>query len=82
MSVATYTEKQQREVRMYGCTEEELRESVESSLSFKFSGPAMVAMSMMSDAQEEMANGMTEYARRTINCAKWILVTYVMSENV
>ena len=77
----------QREIGMYGCTETELRESVESSITFKFSGPAMIAASMMSDAQE-MIN--TEYgkvdfnraedARQTLNRAKWILFTYVMDQ--
>jgi hypothetical protein len=40
---------------MYGCTEAQMREAVESSPSFRFSGPAMVVASMMSDAQEMMA---------------------------
>ena len=55
MSTATYqalTEKQKREVRMYGVTEAGMRESVESSITFRFSGPAMMASSLMSDAQE------------------------------
>lgn len=67
-----------REVSMFGCTEADLRQSIESSITFKFTGPAMVAMSYMSDAQEEMAHGMTERARQTINCAKWIIATYMM----
>ena len=77
----------QREIGMYGCTEAELRESVESSITFKFSGPAMIAASMMSDAQE-MIN--TEYgkvdfnraeeARQCLNRAKWVLFTYIMKD--
>ncbi len=58
MTTATYnalTEQQKREVRMYGCTEAQMREAVESSITFKFTGPAMVVASMMSDAQEMMA---------------------------
>lgn len=79
------TEQERREVRMYGVTEAGMRESVESSITFRFTGPAMVAMSILSDAQE-MIN--TEYgevdymraedARQAINRAKWILATYVM----
>jgi hypothetical protein len=34
-------------------------------------------MSMISDAQTEMSMGETEYARRTMNRAKWILVEYL-----
>lgn len=69
---------QERELRMYGCSIADFQESVEDSFTFRVSGPAMVAMSLMSDAQEEMAHGMTEAARQTINRAKWILSEYVM----
>ncbi len=72
----------QREVKMYGCTEDELRASVESSITFKFSGAAMVAAGLMSDAQELLSMGGTEstreQVRQTLNQAKWILFTYVM----
>ena len=79
------SEQEKREVRMYGVTVAGMRESVESSLTFKLSGPAMIAASMMSDAQE-MIN--TEYgevdymraedARQALNRAKWVLFEYVM----
>ncbi len=91
MPTATYnalTEKEKREVRMYGCTEAQMREAVESSITFKFTGPAMVVASMMSDAQE-MVN--TEYgevdfmraedARQQLNRAKWVLFTYIMDRD-
>ena len=74
---------QKREIRMYGCTEAQMREAVEQSITFRFSGPAMMAASLMSDAQE-MIN--TEYgeidfmraedARQCLNRAKWILFEY------
>lgn len=77
----------QREIRMYGCTEAQMREAVESSPTFKFSGPAMIVASMMSDAQE-MIN--TEYgevdymraedARQQLNRAKFVLFTYIMDQ--
>jgi len=79
------TDKEKREVRMYGVTVEGMRESVESSITFKLSGPAMMVAGLMSDAQE-MVN--TEYgdvdymraedARQCLNRAKWILFEYVM----
>ena len=72
---------QDRERSMYGCTEADLRDSVESSITFKFSGPAMVAASMMSDAQEEIANGMEEAARKTLNRAKFVLFTYILDKD-
>ena len=81
------TEQEKREVRMYGVTVAGMRESVESSITFKLSGPAMMVASLMSDAQE-MVN--TEYgevdymraedARQCLNRAKWILFEYVMSK--
>lgn len=83
---AEMTEQHKREVRMYGCTVEQMREAVEESLTFRFSGPAMYAMSMMSDCQEMMAsdNGgsydfmIVEDVRQMLNRAKWILSTYCM----
>ena len=82
------TEQEKREVRMYGVTEAGMRESVESSFTFKFSGPAMMVASLMSDAQE-MVN--TEYgdvdymraedARQCLNRAKWILFEYVVKKD-
>ena len=88
MTTAIYnslTPKEKREVSMYGCTEAQMREAVEQSFTFRFSGPAMMAASLMSDAQE-MIN--TEYgevdfmraedARQCLNRAKFILFEYVM----
>ena len=83
---AEMTEQHKREVRMYGCTVEQMREAVEESLTFRFSGPAMYAMSMMSDCQEMMAsdNGgsydfmIVEDVRQMLNRAKWILSNYCM----
>lgn len=76
-------EQEKRQVRMYGVTEAGMREAVEQSSTFRFSGPAMMAASLMSDAQE-MIN--TEYgdidymraedARQALNRAKWILFEY------
>jgi len=81
------TEQEKREVRMYGITVEGMRESIEQSITFKFSGPAMIAASLMSDAQE-MINpeyGDVDYmraedARQCLNRAKWVLFEYVMSK--
>jgi hypothetical protein len=87
MATETYnrlTEQEKRQVSMYGVTEAGMRESIESSITFKLSGPAMIAASILSDAQE-MIN--TEYgdidymraedARQAINRAKWILFEYM-----
>ena len=46
------TTREIQQVRMYGCTEAQMREAVEQSITYRFSGPAMMAASLMSDAQE------------------------------
>lgn len=80
------TEQEKREVRMYGCTEAQMREAVEQSITFRFSGPAMMAASLLSDCQEMVAYGpynsdtlanILEDQRQTLNRAKWILFTYM-----
>ena len=81
MTTAIYNELndvEKRQVRMYGCTEQQMREAVEDSFTFRFAGPAMMAMSLMSDAQEEIVRELDEDARQTLNRAKWILSTYCM----
>ena len=83
------TEQERREVRMYGVTEAGMREAVEQSLTYRFSGAAMYVMSMMSDAQEMVAYGpydsdtlanILEDQRQLLNRAKWILSTFVMEQ--
>ena len=87
MATETYnrlTEQEKRQVSMYGVTEAGMRESIESSITFRHSGPAMIAAGILSDAQE-MIN--TEYgdidymraedARQAINRAKWVLFEYM-----
>ncbi len=81
------TTREINEVRMYGCTQAQMREAVEQSITYRFSGPAMMAASLMSDAQEminteygEVDFNRAEDARQTLNRAKWILFTYVMKQ--
>ena len=81
----TLNEQEKREVRMYGATEAQMREAVESSSTFKFSGPAMVVASMMSDAQEIMAYEQPDFntiedQRQLLNRAKFVLFTYIMDK--
>jgi hypothetical protein len=76
-------EQEKRQIRMYGCTESQMKEAVEESITFRFSGPAMMAASLMSDAQEMINTefGDIDYmraedARQALNRAKWILFEY------
>ena len=79
-----------REVRMYGCTVAQMREAVEESLTYRFSGAAMYVISMLSDAQEMTAHYtgdqvdmmVIEDQRQLLNRAKWILSTYCMKNDV
>ena len=89
MRYADLSEQQKSEVRMYGVTEAGMREAVESSSTFKFSGPAMVVASMMSDAQEMVSYGpydsdtlanIMEDQRQLLNRAKFVLMTYIMDK--
>lgn len=66
----------ERQRRMFGCTRDELREGVESSITFKVAGWHMLAASMMSDAQELIERGGLDQARQTLNRAKWVLLEY------
>jgi uncharacterized protein YodC (DUF2158 family) len=79
------TVQEKREVGMYGCTEVQMREAVESSITFKLSGPAMVVAGMMSDAQELMAYEQPDFntiedQRQLLNRAKFVLFTYIMDQ--
>jgi len=81
------TTREIQQVRMYGCTEIQMREAVEQSITYRFSGPAMMAASLMSDAQEminteygEVDSMQAEDARQCLNRAKWILFEYCMKE--
>ena len=75
----------EREIRMYGCTEAQMREAVEQSLTYRFSGPAMYVASMMSDAQEMMAYEQPDFntiedQRQLLNRAKWSLFEYIVDK--
>jgi hypothetical protein len=78
---------EQRQIRMYGCTELQMKEAVEQSLTFRFSGPALMAASIMSDCQEMLTQGaedsmICEDVRQALNRAKWILFQYGMQRPV
>lgn len=61
------------ESQCYGMTEADIREEYMDSITAKCCGLEMVAMGVLSDAQELMAMGRAESARKNINIAKFIL---------
>jgi hypothetical protein len=59
---------------MYGVNDiDQYIASVKNSLTYKLTGGNMIVAGLMSDAQEQMAFGDTEGARKTLNIAKAIL---------
>jgi len=64
------------ETKCYGMSEADIHEQYMNSSTYKYSGPEMVVMGILSDAQELMTFGhdqATDQARKNINIAKFIL---------
>ncbi len=61
------------EKNCYGISEAQIREQYMESITAKFSGLEMVAMGVLSDAQELLAMDRKEAARKQMNIAKFIL---------
>ena len=81
MTLATLTDQERREVRMFGVTEKGMEEAFKSRVgygAFKMSAKRL-AQSMISDAQEEMEFD-PELARQTLNRVKWMLDNYVCAD--
>jgi hypothetical protein len=70
----TTTAQTNRNVQMYGFVSiDAYIASVKDSFTYKFTGGNMIVAGLMSDAQEQMAHGDTEGARKTLNIAKTIM---------
>jgi hypothetical protein len=61
------------ESKCYGMSEADIREQYMNSITAKLSGLEMVAMGVLSDAQELLAMDRKEAARKQMNIAKFIL---------
>ena len=59
--------------RMFGMTEEDIREHYMNSITAKCSGMEMVVAGILSDAQELLSMGRSEDARKQMNIAKFVL---------
>jgi len=66
------SEKDQRYMAMYGCTQDDMLCMMNDPINF-IGGHYMLAMSILSDAQECIARGKDETARQYINKAKYVL---------
>jgi len=63
-----------RERECFGCTEHDMKESIDSAIAY--TDYHMIAMSMMSDAQMAIERKEYEWSRQLINRAKWVLSHY------
>jgi hypothetical protein len=61
------------EQKCYGMTEADIREEYMNGITARFTGLEMVVMGILSDAQELLAMGRSESARKQMNIAKFIL---------
>jgi len=69
------------DLQCYGMSEGALRDVVSNCESNIALGDiTMLVASFMSNAQEEIDRGMSDRARQSINCAKFILFKYVYKE--
>jgi len=73
----TMPESETQERHRFGCAVDELETMVVESIA----PPAMLVMSIMSDAQEEIAFGQAEAARQSLNRAKWIVDHHVAAKD-
>ena len=62
-----------RDLQCYGMPEADIREQYMNGLTARISGLEMVVMGILSDAQELLAMGNSEMARKQMNIAKFIL---------
>lgn len=58
---------------MYGCTKDDLDQLIAEADEPHMGGKSMLAMSILSDAQERIAVGHGDIARQYINRAKYII---------
>ena len=67
-----------REVQMYGSPKAQIMESIERSITYKFSGIGMIICSYMSDIQEMNERNdsgvYTETIRQTLNICKMLMM--------
>lgn len=72
-----------RNMRMYGVADiDEWKRSMRDCATYKSVGANMVIAGLMSDAQELMAHGDVERARKTLNIAKSVLFDVMDGEMV
>ena len=69
------------EKNVFGVSIADIREYFLSSVTGRVSGPGMVAISVLSDAQHVLEHGDAEQARKYMNIAKYIISEELMGRN-
>ena len=62
-----------KDLLMFGMSREDIKQQYMDSITARVSGLEMVVMGVLSDAQELLAMGRQESARKQMNIAKFIL---------
>tara|TARA_S200002703_G_C3737580_1_gene226769 strand:+ start:209 stop:505 length:297 start_codon:yes stop_codon:yes gene_type:complete len=75
------TETDKRYMSMYGCTQADLDDMIADEVHPMMGGHYMLAMSILSDAQECIAIGLEDRARRYINRAKYVMRSWNKYDN-
>jgi hypothetical protein len=71
----------ENEFLIYGCSVAKLNQTTVDNEIFKKFGPVMYASSVMDRAFSLINQGKPEEAKQAINCAKWVLFTFVMGDD-
>ena len=74
MNTAVDQSRVMKEIECFGCAKQDLKNAIDDAV--RYTDYHMIAMSMMSDAQEAMVRNQNEHARQLLNRAKWVLSTY------
>jgi hypothetical protein len=61
----------EREIECFGIAKNQMQIQLDEAL--KWQNHKQIAMSLMSDAQEEIERGLPNKARQSLNRAKWVL---------
>lgn len=68
-------------IQYYGCSVSIVESRMLNSEVFKKQGPVMYAASLMDRAASFMSANKPEEGRQALNCAKWVLLNYVMGDD-
>lgn len=65
----------------FGCPLTTVEARMRASEVFKKQGPVMYANNLIDQAAAYMGENKPNEARQTLNCAKWVLINFVMGDD-